>query len=381
MVGRFLSDHDFPDFRFRGFSGRAQMSVSDDESLTYRSSGVDIDAGNEAVRRLAPLARSTFDSRVLNDIGGFSGLYGLSSLNYSDPVLVSSTDGVGTKLKVAIMADRHDTVGQDLVAMSVNDILTQGARPLFFLDYLATPKIIPDKVEKIISGIVNGCRQANCVLLGGETAEMPDFYQSEDYDLAGFAVGVVERGKIIDGSMIGLGHKIIGVSSSGLHSNGYTLVRRLIFERLGLKIDSPLLDSTVADVLLEPTKIYVNPVLTALRRHEIHGIVHVTGGGILENLPRVLPMGCLATINLMAWTRPPIFDFIREVGHVETQELYRTFNMGLGLLLIVPDSEVDPVLAILEDHRHTAQVVGVIEARTGQERVRLVNQPDARGSL
>jgi phosphoribosylformylglycinamidine cyclo-ligase len=351
------------------------MVVDDKDSLTYRSAGVDIDAGNEAVRRLAPLARSTFDSRVLNDIGGFSGLYGLGSLNLSDPVLVSSTDGVGTKLKVAIMADRHETVGQDLVAMSVNDILTQGARPLFFLDYLSMPKIVPEKVEKIISGVVAGCRQANCVLLGGETAEMPDFYQPDDYDLAGFAVGVVERGKIVDGSLIGLGHRIIGLSSSGLHSNGYSLVRRLLFDRLGLKIDSPFLGSTVADVLLEPTKIYVNPVLTALRRQEIHGIVHITGGGILENLPRVLPAGCQATINLAAWERPPIFDFIREAGKLDTQELYRTFNMGLGLLLIVAESEVEPVMAIMEDHRQTTQVVGVIGPRTDNERVKLINEP------
>ncbi|MDR2142731.1 MAG: phosphoribosylformylglycinamidine cyclo-ligase [Deltaproteobacteria bacterium] len=350
------------------------MSFKDGGGLTYRSAGVDIDAGNEAVRRLAPLARSTFDSRVLNDIGGFSGLYGLGSLNLDDPVLVSSTDGVGTKLKVAIMAERHDTVGQDLVAMSVNDILTQGARPLFFLDYLAMPKIDPEKVEKIISGVATGCRLAGCALLGGETAEMPGFYQDNDYDLAGFAVGVVERNKVIDGSMIGLGHKIIGVSSSGLHSNGYSLVRRLMFERLGLKIDSTLFEEeTVADVLLKPTKIYVNPVLTALRRHEIHGIVHVTGGGILENLPRVLPGGCRATISLSSWARPPIFDFIKKEGQLATEELYRVFNMGLGLLLILPDNEVNPVMAIMEDHRETPQVVGIIEAQTDQDRVKLVN--------
>ncbi|MDR1872600.1 MAG: phosphoribosylformylglycinamidine cyclo-ligase [Deltaproteobacteria bacterium] len=346
------------------------MGLNDGDSLTYRDSGVDIDAGQEAVRRLAPLARSTFDTRVLNDIGGFSGLYGLGSLQLDDPVLVSSTDGVGTKLKVAIMADRHDTVGQDLVAMSVNDILTQGARPLFFLDYLATSKIAPEKVEIIVGGIAAGCRLAGCALLGGETAEMPDFYQGSDYDLAGFAVGVVERSKIIDGSLIGLSHKIIGLSSSGLHSNGYSLARKIIFDRMGLTIDSPFLGETVADILLKPTKIYVSPVLSALRRQEVHGIVHITGGGILDNLPRVLPHSCRAAINLKAWEKPPIFDLLREEGKLDTLELYRTFNMGLGLLLIVPENEVDPVMAIMEDHRETAQVVGFIEPREGEERVR-----------
>jgi phosphoribosylformylglycinamidine cyclo-ligase len=348
------------------------MSCKEADLLTYRSAGVDIDAGAEAVRRLTPLARSTFDSRVLSDLGGFSGLYGLGSLNLNDPVLVSSTDGVGTKLKVAIMADRHDTVGQDLVAMSVNDILTQGAKPLFFLDYLATSKIIPEKVEKILAGVVAGCRLAGCALLGGETAEMGDFYQPGDYDLAGFAVGVVERDKIIDGSRIGLCHKIIGLSSSGLHSNGYSLVRRLFFDRLGLSVDSPFLGETVADVLLKPTKIYANPVLAALRRYEIHGIVHVTGGGILENLPRVLPIGCQAVINLGSWERPPVFDFIREAAKLSTAELFRTFNMGLGLLLIVPENQVDQVMAIMEDHREAPKVVGQIEPLVGQDRVKLV---------
>ncbi|MDR1086120.1 MAG: phosphoribosylformylglycinamidine cyclo-ligase [Deltaproteobacteria bacterium] len=346
--------------------------TNETDSLTYRSAGVDIEAGNEAVRRLAPLARSTFDSRVLNDIGGFSGLYGLGSLNFTDPVLVSSTDGVGTKLKVAIMADRHDTVGQDLVAMSVNDVLTQGARPLFFLDYIAMSRIVPEKVEKLVRGIAAGCRMAGCALLGGETAEMPDFYRPDDYDLAGFAVGAVERSKIIDGSLIGLGHKIIGLSSSGLHSNGYSLARKLIFERMGLKIDSLLLGSTVAEVLLKPTKIYVNPVLTALRRFDIHGIVHITGGGILENLPRILPGGCRATIELNAWQRPPIFEVLKEVGRMDTDELYRTFNMGLGLLLIVPDSSVEQVMAVMEDHRENPRVVGVIELLSDQDRVKLV---------
>ncbi|MDR0549945.1 MAG: phosphoribosylformylglycinamidine cyclo-ligase [Deltaproteobacteria bacterium] len=350
------------------------MSQKNGEPLTYRASGVDIDAGAEAARRLVPLARSTFDSRVLNDLGSFAGLYGLGSLNLNDPILVASTDGVGTKLKVAIMADRHDTIGQDLVAMSVNDVLTQGARPLFFLDYLAMGKLLPEKVEKIVAGVALGCRQASCALLGGETAEMPDFYQGDDYDLAGFAVGVVERSKVIDGSRIGLSHKIIGLSSSGIHSNGYALVRRLIFDKLGLKIDSPFLDETVADVLLKPTKIYVNPVLAALRRHEVHGLVHVTGGGILDNLPRILPLGCRATIRLGSWEEPPIFDFLRKAGQLETAELFRTFNMGLGFLLIVPESEVDLVMAILEDHRETPKVVGFIEPLTDHDRVKLVSE-------
>jgi phosphoribosylformylglycinamidine cyclo-ligase len=347
------------------------MTDKDESAVTYKDSGVDIEAGDQAVRLLAPLAQSTFNSRVLNDIGGFAGLYSLGSLCYNDPVLVSSTDGVGTKLKVAFMADRHDTVGLDLVAMSVNDVLVHGAQPLFFLDYLAMSKLAPEKVSAIVAGVAAGCRQAGCVLLGGETAEMPGFYQNDDYDLAGFAVGVVERSKIIDGSFMGIGHQIIGLPSSGLHSNGFSLARMLIFERLGLKIDSPLFDSTVADVLLTPTKIYVAPVLAVLKRFRVVGMAHVTGGGILGNLPRILPAGCRAVVRVNAWTRPPIFDLLAEAGRLDDGELHRTFNMGMGLLMVVPPSEVDGVMGVLEDYGERPVLIGSIEAQTDSRRIEL----------
>jgi phosphoribosylformylglycinamidine cyclo-ligase len=348
------------------------MSEIEKDGLTYKKAGVDIQEGNRAVKLLTPLAQSTFDSRVLNDIGAFSGLYSLSSLALNDPVLVSSTDGVGTKLKVAILADRHDTVGIDLVAMSVNDVLTQGAKPLFFLDYLAMSKIEAEKVEMIVSGIVNGCRQAGCALLGGETAEMPDFYSPQDYDLAGFAVGVVERANIIDGSNIALGYKIIGLQSSGLHSNGYSLVRKIIFDKLKLSVDSPLLGSTVSEVLLSPTKIYVQSVLAVLKRHPIHGIVHVTGGGIVENLPRILPTMCRAVVDTKVWKRPAIFDFLANEGNLEFFELYRTFNMGIGLMLVVAPGDAKSITAILEDHGEKPVEVGEILPQIGDERITLL---------
>ena len=348
------------------------MTDSNKDNLTYKDAVVDIEAGNEAVRLIAPLAQSTFDSRVLNDIGGFSGLYGLGSLGYKDPVLVSSTDGVGTKLKVAIMADKHDTVGIDLVAMVVNDILAQGGRPLFFLDYLAMSKVVPTKVAALVSGVAAGCQKAGCSLLGGETAEMPGFYQDGDYDMAGFGVGVVERSKIIDGSDIALGHKIIGLPSRGLHSNGFSLARKIVFEDLGLSVDSSLLGKTVAETLLAPTRIYVAPVLAVLRRHPIHGIVHVTGGGLLENTPRVLPIGCQAVLDTSKWERPPIFDFLAEAGHVERNELYRAFNMGLGMLLIVAPSVCEQVVGILEDYGEHPVEVGLVEPQIGNQKVALL---------
>ncbi|MDR2444094.1 MAG: phosphoribosylformylglycinamidine cyclo-ligase [Deltaproteobacteria bacterium] len=343
-------------------------------SVSYKDAGVDIDAGNEAVRLITPMAQSTFDSRVLNDIGAFSGLYGLGSLQLKDPVLVSSTDGVGTKLKVAIMANRHNTVGIDLVAMSVNDVLTQGAKPLFFLDYLAMGKIEPEKVALLVSGVTSGCRQAGCALLGGETAEMPGFYQEGDYDMAGFAVGVVEREAIIDGTNIALGYKLIGLPSTGLHSNGFSLARKIIFDKMALSIDSPLFDSTVADVLLTPTKIYVQSILAVLKRHQIHGLVHVTGGGIIENLPRVLPYGCQAVLYSKSWTRKPIFDYLAEHGNLSTNELYRTFNMGIGMILVVAPKDLNDIMAILDDHGEHPALIGSIFPQMGAKRVLIIDE-------
>ncbi|MDR2405382.1 MAG: phosphoribosylformylglycinamidine cyclo-ligase [Deltaproteobacteria bacterium] len=339
------------------------------EPVSYQGSGVDIDAGADAVRRIKPLVESTFDSRVLTELGGFAGLYGLGSLGLEDPILVSSTDGVGTKLKLAFMSGRHDTVGIDLVAMSVNDILVQGAMPVFFLDYIATSKLVQDTVYAIVKGIADGCKQAGCALLGGETAEMPGFYQDGEYDLAGFAVGVVEREKVIDGSMVALGHQVIALESSGLHSNGFSLVRKVIFERLGLSIDSELLGSTVAETLMTPTKIYVKPVLKCLKRQEIHAMAHITGGGLTENLPRVLPNGCRAVIKRSTWEVPEIFQFLMREGDIPEDEMFRVFNMGVGYVLVVAPDQVEPILTIFQEHGEKAWVIGHIEKQQDRERL------------
>ncbi|MBW2084777.1 MAG: phosphoribosylformylglycinamidine cyclo-ligase [Deltaproteobacteria bacterium] len=331
---------------------------------TYKEAGVDIDAGAEFVRRITPLVKKTFNSRVVTDIGGFSGLYNFDPAFYEHPVLVSSTDGVGTKLKVAFMADIHDTVGIDLVAMCVNDILAQGARPLFFLDYLAVSKLIPDQAVEIMKGIVKACQEVPCALIGRETAELPDFYLSGEYDLAGFVVGVVERDKIIDNSEVRVGDKIIGLGSNGLHSNGYTLVRRIIFDDLKMKVTDRLLDTTVSEELLRPTRIYVNTVHMLLRDFKITGIAHITGGGILENISRVLPQTCQAVLKKDSWKRPPIFDFIQKEGGVAEGEMFRTFNMGVGLVIIVPSVQSAEVLERLNGMDEPVYLIGEIKERS-----------------
>ena len=314
------------------------------DPLTYRQSGVDIEAGDEAVRRIALLARSTFRPEVLGGIGAFAGFSRIPT-GYRNPVLVSSTDGVGTKLKVAFLADRHDTVGIDLVAMGVNDLLVHGAEPLFFLDYLALSKVIPEKVETIIMGVVSGCRQAGCALIGGETAELPDFYAPGEYDLAGFAVGVVEQDQIVSGAAIRSGDVILGLASSGLHSNGFSLVRKIIFEEMRLTVHDTLpgIDRAVGEELLLPTRIYVRSILALLKEFRVKGMAHVTGGGITGNLPRVLPENCRAIIRQGSWTIPPIFSLIKREGNVAEAEMFRTFNMGIGFLLIVARGEEEAV--------------------------------------
>jgi phosphoribosylformylglycinamidine cyclo-ligase len=306
------------------------------DPLTYRSAGVDIGAGDLAVRRIARLAASTKRPEVLGGIGAFASFVSLPT-GYRAPVLVSSTDGVGTKLKVAFLADRHDTVGIDLVAMGVNDVLVHGAEPLYFLDYLAVHRVDPARVEAIVSGVAEGCRRAGCALVGGETAEMNELYAPGEYDLAGFAVGVVEKSDIVTGSEVRPGDRVLGLASSGLHSNGYTLARQVVFERLGLKPGDrvPGLERSAADELLEPTRIYVKPVLALLKTVPVLAMAHVTGGGVSLNLPRVLPEGCQAVIDPRAWPVPPIFRIIQEAGRVEDAEMRRTFNMGLGYLLVV----------------------------------------------
>jgi phosphoribosylformylglycinamidine cyclo-ligase len=303
--------------------------------MDYRQAGVDIDAGNETVRRIRSLARATFTPGVLSDIGSFGGLFRLDSDRFPDPVLVSSADGVGTKLKVAFMTGRHDTVGADLVNHCINDILVQGAEPLFFLDYLATGRLSPDVAEQIVGGVARACRENGCALIGGETAEMPGFYADGEYDIAGFIVGAVDRTKIVDGRTIVPGDVLIGLPSAGLHTNGYSLARRVFFDVAELKADTFVgeLGATAGASLLAPHRCYLPLVRPLLARDCVKGLAHITGGGITENVPRILPDGCAAEIDLQSWPVPPIFRFIQERGAVSRDEMYRTFNMGIGMII------------------------------------------------
>ena len=331
----------------------------------YRESGVDLDKANELVNRIRPLVRSTFNSGVITDIGGFGGLFSVNCNALKQPVLVSSTDGVGTKLKVAFWANRHDTVGIDLVAMCVNDIIVQGARPLFFLDYLALGCLDLDLVEKLVSGIVTGCKEANCSLIGGETAEMPDMYKEGEYDMAGFAVGLVDNDEIIDGASIHVGDQIVGLASSGIHSNGYSLVRRIVMDQLKLRPDS-LIEScgcTAAEELLKPTRIYVDPVAKVLRKFQIGGMVHITGGGFYDNIPRILPKACAATIYEGSWPVPPIFSFLQEKGNVTAEEMYHVFNNGIGYILVTEPDETQEIIGLLNAMGQQAYRIGEIIPR------------------
>ncbi|MDD4237347.1 MAG: phosphoribosylformylglycinamidine cyclo-ligase [Desulfotomaculaceae bacterium] len=336
------------------------------KSLTYADAGVDIAAGNKAVHLMKDAVRSTFRPEVLTDIGGFGGFFALNKDKYREPVLVSGTDGVGTKLRVAMLTDRHDTVGIDAVAMCVNDILVQGAEPLFFLDYLAVGRLVPEQVAAIVSGVAEGCRQAGCALIGGETAEMPGFYGPEEYDIAGFAVGVVERSKIIDGRAIAPGDLVIGLPSTGLHSNGYSLARKVLLEVAGYGADTYLeqLGRTVGEEMLAPTKIYVKAVLPLLNRFRIKGLAHITGGGLTENVPRVLPEGTGVEFRLGSWTVPPVFDLIKETGNIAVEEMLRTFNMGIGIVAVVPREEAGAVMADLSARGEASYLVGeVVEGK------------------
>lgn len=347
----------------------------DDSKITYKDAGVDIDAGNTFVKMIKPLVKATSRPEVLADIGGFGGLFSLNTGKYKHPVLVSGTDGVGTKLKLAFLADKHDTIGIDLVAMCVNDIIVQGAEPLFFLDYLATAKLDPEKAASIIKGVSEGCIQAGCALIGGETAEMPGFYSGDEYDMAGFAVGVVEREKIIDGSSITVGNHLIGLASSGLHSNGFSLARKVILERMGLGINDviPGLEKTVAEELLTPTRIYVRSIMNLMRDFNLSGIAHITGGGIPENLPRVLPNGCKAVVRKDTWEIPEIFKIMQKAGNIDEAELFRTFNCGIGMILVVPEREAEDILIRLKGLNETAYYIGeVVKCDPGKECVELV---------
>ncbi|HQP30728.1 MAG TPA: phosphoribosylformylglycinamidine cyclo-ligase [Deltaproteobacteria bacterium] len=333
--------------------------------LTYKQAGVDIDKQNRFIDGIKPIIKSTFGPEVLGGIGGFAGLFRFDAVNFKDPILVSSTDGVGTKLKIAAMADKHDGVGIDLVAMVVNDLIVEGAHPLFFLDYLATGKLDPDKAKTIIAGIAGGCKEAGCALIGGETAEMPGFYRDDEYDLAGFGVGVVDADNHIDGSRIARNDVIIGINSSGLHSNGFSLVRKVFFDkaRMGLDAHVEELGKPLGEELLTPTRIYAKSILNLLRDFKIKGIAHITGGGFLDNIPRILPDRSCATIDRSAWEVPPIFQLIKEVGGVEDEEMFRTFNMGIGMILIVAPTEAEEVLLRLKGLKETARIIGSIDQR------------------
>jgi len=338
------------------------MGETDREKLTYKAAGVDIDAAAEATRHIGELVRSTFNSNVLRDIGTFGAMYRLDEPADSEPVLVSSVDGVGTKLKVAFMTGRHDTVGIDLVAHCVNDILVQAARPLFFLDYFATSNLDPDVAESVVSGLVEGCKRAGCALIGGEIAELPGFYNEGEYDLAGCIVGVVSRDKIVDGSTVEKGDAIVGLASSGLHTNGYSLARRIVFDVCRMQPDDVIdgCGRSAADELLEPHRCYAQPVQPLLGERSVRGMAHITGGGITDNLPRSLPKGLGARIERGRWRVPPIFEFLQQKGNVDESEMYRTFNMGVGYILVVPAEESDRVCAGLKSCDVDARVIGAV---------------------
>ena len=339
--------------------------------LTYRDAGVDIEAGDEAVRRLTPHAHSTTRPEVLGKIGAFASFVRVPS-GFTEPVLVSSTDGVGTKLRVAFRADRHDTVGIDLVAMGVNDILVHGAEPLYFLDYIGTSRVDPARIERIVAGVAEGCRRAGCALVGGEISEMPDIYAKAEYDLVGFAVGVVEADCIIDGRAVQPGDVVLGLASSGIHSNGFTLALRIVFDVLRLTPDAELPGTgrSVADELLEPTCIYVRSVRRLLAEVEVRAMAHITGGGLPGNLPRALPEGCRAVLHRNAWRVPPVFEALRTAGRVADDEMFRTFNMGIGYVVVVSPPEAERACAMLTQAGETVSRIG--EIATGARGVEIV---------
>ncbi len=336
-----------------------------DKKLTYKDAGVDIDAADKFIDSVKKIVKPTFRPEVMSSIGGFGGMFALNKQKYDNPVLVSSTDGVGTKLRIAGMMNKHDTIGIDLVAMCANDIIVQGAEPVFLLDYISIGKINHEILENVLKGIADGCKQAGCSLIGGETAEMPSFYEDGEYDVAGFVVGVVDKAKIIDGSSITVGDKIVGIASSGVHSNGFSLVRKVFFDSLKMKHDDYVeeLGCTVGEELIKPTKIYVKTVLNIMRDFQINGISHITGGGLADNIVRVLPKGCRAKINLGSWDSLPIFDFLRGKGNVDEEDMLRTFNNGIGMVLIVPAEDADEIMLRLKGLDEKAFLIGEIESK------------------
>jgi phosphoribosylformylglycinamidine cyclo-ligase len=332
---------------------------------TYKEAGVDIGLADHIVKKIKPLISKTSIPGVLSDIGGFGGLFSLSGQNYKEPVLVSGTDGVGTKLKIAFALNKHDSVGVDLVAMSVNDIIACGAKPLLFLDYISIGKLSEKVAIDLIKGVAEGCKMAGCALLGGETAEMPGFYPDGEYDLAGFAVGIVEKSEIIDGREIREGDSVIGLSSNGLHSNGFSLARKVLLEEKKYEMDEKIvtINKSLGEELLKPTRIYVQPVLYLLEKYKILGIAHITGGGLLENIPRILPEGVSVQINQKSWAKPPIFSLIQKEGKISDEEMYRTFNMGIGMVLIVKPDKVKEIIKELKLMDFSSYLIGRVVKR------------------
>ncbi len=350
-------------------SSGSDHKPSSKSSLSYRDAGVDIDAGNALVERIKPLAAATRREGVLAGLGGFGALFEIPA-GYRQPVLVAGTDGVGTKLRLALELNRHDTIGIDLVAMCVNDLIVQGAEPLFFLDYYATGHLNIEVATAVVKGIAEGCKQAGAALIGGETAEMPGMYAEEDYDLAGFCVGAVEKDAIIDGSAVQAGDVLIGLPSSGPHSNGYSLIRKIL-EAAQADLHQPFDGATLGERLLAPTRIYIKPLLKLLAEVRVHALAHITGGGLLENLPRVMPAGTCARVHPGSWQRPAVFDWLQREGNVEDQEMYRTFNCGIGMVLVVGAGDVNRTLALLHAEGEAPVVIGAIEATEGEPVVQI----------
>ncbi|NLV76073.1 MAG: phosphoribosylformylglycinamidine cyclo-ligase [Tissierellia bacterium] len=338
-------------------------------TISYKDAGVDKEAGYRQVELIKNIVKRTHTKDVLTNIGGFAGLFKLDTNSYKEPVLVSGTDGVGTKVKIAFMMDKHNTIGEDCVAMCVNDILCQGAKPLFFLDYIATGKLIPEKMADIVEGIANGCIKGECALIGGETAEMPGLYKAHEYDLAGFCVGIVDKERIIDGSNITKGDIIIGLPSSGVHSNGYSLVRKVVFEKNNMTIDEfiPELGTTIGEELLKPTRIYTKTVRALVENFNVKGMAHITGGGFYENIPRIIPEGLTACIHTDRIDTPEIFKLMQKWGNIHIEEMYSTFNMGIGMVVIVSKEEAEEILNLLEEQGEEGVLLGEIEK--GQEKI------------
>lgn len=347
------------------------MSEKITQSLSYKDAGVDIDAGNQLVERIKSVAKATKRPEVTSNLGGFGAMFELPT-GYKEPVLVSGTDGVGTKLRLAIDAGIHDKVGIDLVAMCVNDLIVQGAEPLFFLDYYATGKLDIDTAASVVTGIGEGCKQSNCSLIGGETAEMPGMYEGEDYDIAGFCVGIVEKSKVIDGTQVTQGDQLIGLASSGPHSNGYSLIRKII-EVSGANLNQDFNGKTLAETLLEPTRIYVKSVLKLIEKVNLKALSHITGGGLLENIPRVLPTDACAQINQASWKTPAIFDWLQEKGNVAQNEMYKTFNCGVGMVLVVAADELETAVSLLNESGEQAWHLGEITGIKNDQQVSFIN--------